>query len=187
MFLGLYWMRKNNKCDDGGWAQMNVYIPRSTITNECTTSIMMLVFDKKGLVCFRTPAEGLWRQYVGVTLLLEGMCGSKGLFMINVFGTGQNQSAHTVLKHFRICSAHKNNNLSSLNSLDSFAIEAALLTLQTKINRAFFSNVRTLWLTPPCTGTKLMMCRESGKTVSSDLQLRTDICKQWCLTIYSSC
>lgn len=26
---------------------MNVYIPRSTITNECTTSIMMLVFDKK--------------------------------------------------------------------------------------------------------------------------------------------
>lgn len=26
---------------------MNVYIPRSTITNECTTSIMMLVFDRK--------------------------------------------------------------------------------------------------------------------------------------------
>lgn len=64
--------------------------------------------------------------------------------MINVFGTGQNQSAHTVVKHFPICSAHKNNNLSFLNSLDSFAIEAALLTLQTKINRAFFSNVRTL-------------------------------------------
>lgn len=57
------------------------------------------------------------------------------------------------------------------------------------------SHVRTLWVTSPCTGTLLMMCtggfgglRGLGgirqDSVNSDLQLRTDISKQWCLIIY---
>lgn len=37
----------------------------------------MSVIDKKDSSASEYPAEGLWRQHGGATLLLEGICGSK--------------------------------------------------------------------------------------------------------------
>lgn len=171
---------------------MNVYIPRSTITNECTTSNNDVSFRQKKKDS--SASEHPLGACEGSMVVLH--CCWKACVVQNDTSYDcsfwnrpewERAHTHTVIRQCPICSAHKPKRLAPLNTLDWFAIEAALLTLQTKINRAFFSNVRTLWLTPPCTGTILMVCRGSGKTASSDLQLRTDICKQWCLPVYSSC
>lgn len=75
---------------------MDVYIPRSTITNECTTSIMMLVWDKKDLSASEHPlgaCEGsmVVRHCCWKACVVQ----NHSLLMIALFGTGRNERART--------------------------------------------------------------------------------------------
>lgn len=62
----LEWAKETDKCDNRRWAQNECLHTkeRTTITNECTTSITVSVIDKGTLSASEHPAEGLWSHFV---------------------------------------------------------------------------------------------------------------------------
>lgn len=137
---------------EGGHRWTFTYQGRTTITNEWTTSIMMLVVDERTNLLQKSrrgPVKAACRCYTaaGRHLWLKWLVPCDHC----VLEQAELKSTNTVIN------AHTTNGLSSLNMSNWFAIEAALLTLH--LNKADFSNVKTLWVRPPCTGTVLMMCR----------------------------